>query len=355
VAQDRRATGVPPSNRRGTPSKSEAAQVTVGIDRASASAPVEDFNPDLSAWDTSITAHPGTPRASRSLSATVELPGGARAFVGVREIADHPRWRFWGKVEVNPSRVVDPEGHSLARVEDVAPVLGEVVGAAGQLVALAVPVDEMRVKRLDVARDFDGVTEPAPMLRSLASVHRPWSRLNLMHADAKRNGAQTLMVGARSSGVVRLYDQHAAYGRPPGSLRFEAECRSPWLQTYGDIKTIADVTPINVARLGLNRWEWSAMGVEVPKDFGALFHRVRAEGWSAAQSHGFIGWLVLGHHGMGRDADMSSATLAKYRRMQRHIGLSAPADVDALMSTVQVVSRLDFESGREVLTIGKAS
>ena len=50
-------------------------------------------------------------------------------------------------------------------------------------------------------------------------------------------------------------------------------------------------------------------------------------------------------------SDTSRATLAKYRKLQRELGIAAPA-YSGLM--IEVVRRLDWDSGREVVGVKAA-
>ncbi len=47
----------------------------------------------------------------------------------------------------------------------------------------------------NVARDFQNVTHGSQLVGGLASVPRPWARLNRMYFDSSKNGVQTSMVG----------------------------------------------------------------------------------------------------------------------------------------------------------------
>jgi hypothetical protein len=312
----------------------------VGVDRLSCSFPVAEYDEDPTAWDSVALKAPGTPHQRLTLSRTVDVVDGCKAFVGVQEVPDNPSERWWGKVELNPSRVVDPGGHGLASVGDLPDVMLATLRGAGAVVTPAAALDEMNVKRVDVARDFTEVDDATPMLRALGSVHRPYSRLNLLHADSQRNGAQTLMVGARSAGLVRLYDQHAAYGSPVGSLRFEAECRD-WSARLADVRKFSDLSQESVTALAVDRWEWSAFGVEVASSLATLLREVVAAGVVGRLATGFVSWLVEQSAGV-EVCERSKATLAKYRRLQRQLRLAAPSDMH---SSLSVVRWLDLDEG----------
>jgi hypothetical protein len=272
-----------------------------------------------------------------------------QAFVGVREVPGHQSVRWWGKIECNPSRIVEPGGYGLASIAQLRPAVERVAVAAGALIE---PEDEdvagWSVKRLDVARDFDGIDQAPTLIRALAPIHRPYSRRNLVHADPSRHGAQTLMVGS-GAGVVRLYDKHAETSgvAPVGSLRWEAECRSGWLSAYGGVKRLGDVNDERAGLLARDRWEWSQMGAEVAGDLSRLVGRVRASDLSVREQRAFLGWIVEQAAGACWEPP-SSRTLAKWRTVQRDLGIVAPTDLE---TTGAVLRRLDWESGREVLRV----
>ena len=171
-------------------------------------------------------------------------------------------------------------------------------------------------------------------------------------ADPKGNGAQTLDVGSGAAGGVRLYNKHVETEgeAPEGTVHWETQARAAWAKNYGGIKVLADVSTESVERLAQDRWEWSHMGAEIAGSIGRLVEVVGQSGPTKAQQNSFIGWLVKQAGGVDC-SDASRATLAKYRRLQREVGIAAPAD---LGSMVEVVRRLDWASGREVVGVKAA-
>ncbi len=315
--------------------------------------PLRSFEPDLSAWRMTSETDPGSPGRVLSLMGSVPVGEGddqVQVFVGVRQVPDHPSCQWWGKAEFNPSRIADPGGYGLASVSQLRPAVHAV---AKQLTALVEPEDHntgsWSVKRLDLARDFSGIEQAPTLIRALAPIHRPYARLNLVHADASRLGAQTLMVGAATAGVARLYDKHAetSGAAPVGSVRWEAECRAGWLATYGGMKRLQDVDDEAASRLAQNRWEWSQMGAEVAGDLNRLVGRVRDSDMSVREQRAFLGWMVEQASGACWEPP-ARATLAKWRKAQRDLGIASPTD---LVTTGAVMRRLDWETGREVLRV----
>lgn len=317
----------------------------VGCDRLSVSFPIDAHNPDPTDWNSSTTIGPGTPNESENWGGSVKV-NKVPVFVGASFIGAVAKW--FGKVEFNPSRVLDPDGWAVVSVPEAVEVLGEVVDeAARRMLSPAVPsIDQMKVKRVDLTRDFE-VDRGEFYLRGLGSVPRPWARQNFTHHDPKRGNAQTLMVGS-GAGYVRLYDKCAETdGRAPaGTLRWELEGKSAWASNYGGVKTVADLRQgIRVGQLAENRWRWSGMGVEVAAR-SRMVEKVKRSGLSPAKQRGFIGWLTM--MAEGEESPLGSQAAAEYRKLARTLGVTlGPDKLDE--STGGFVGRLDFDSGREVL------
>ena len=340
--------GGSPSNRKRTPSKNEDLLFDLGIDRLSVSFPVYAYQAEPEAWNRRSMASVGPDAETRTLMGSVKV-GGVSVMVGMQErYVDGTMMQRTGKIEYNPSRIVDPDGCGLATLDETADSFDVVLAAAEQLVSPGDEPANFRVKRLDLARDFHGIEQPATLIRGLSCLHRPYARKNLIHADPAKNGAQTIVVGGKQSSV-RLYDKAEetktrANRAEPGTIRWEAENRKGWLSNYGAVERLRDLDPVRVAVLADNRWEWSQMGAEVAGDLARLVERVHESDLTAAERRGFLGWLVEQAAGM-EGGSMSSATLAKYRRLQRRLGIVAPVD---LAGTVTVLRRLDWATGTEV-------
>lgn len=335
------AGAVPLSNRRGTSSFSEE-RVFVGVDRVSVSFPLQAFNSTEGDWSSVTILNPGKD-SQQVRYGTTEPVGGATAFLGVSVIK--ATGQATGKVELNPARVQDSEGWELAGVEAVAPAVLRALRGGKEYFRPSCPAGEAKVRRLDVARDFEGVARSGSRIRALGPLHRPWARRNLVHADPARNGAQTLMVGS-GAGVVRLYDKQAeTKGRAPaGTLRWEAECRTAWLKQYGNVRHLEEVTATSVEELAKDRWEWSAMGCETGA-MGRVYELVRSSGLSDREQATFLGWLW--RQAAGDPWDVAFATAAKWRRWQRELGIVIePGALDDQAGGL--VSRLDWDSGREL-------
>jgi hypothetical protein len=317
----------------------------VGVDRISVSYPVgrAGFDRESEDWARREQVRGGVER----FSGYFEIGPRCTAFVGVEDRPD--RDTAFVKIECNPSRLVDPDGWSVAPAAAASMCVGEVLSlVGGELVALPVEgLGSLRLRRLDAARDFGEVEVPGQLIRGLAPIPRAWARLNLVHADPSKNRAQTLMVGSRTSGVARLYDKHQeSEGRAPvGSVRFEAECRRAWCHKYGGMERLGDVNNGSVAMLARERWEWSGMGSEIFCSGVALLEALDLAGLSPAKKRAFVGWLL--EQSVGVPSPIGKQAASDYRRIQRQLGIVA-ADMFGGQGGKQVFSRLDFDSGTEV-------
>jgi hypothetical protein len=320
---------------------------SVGLDRVSVSFKLDDHCPDLTAWNSVRVSNPGTDQEAQALTAFVPLDGGHQAMIGAQFIPGTGEWV--GKAEFNPSRVIDPDGHSLCPPEALPSILDQVRERASGLVA-ANGSDWMHAnaKRLDVTRDFEGIARPAALLSGLATVHRPWSRKNNLFNDASRAGAQTLSVGGGQSGV-NLYDKHAETkgAVPVGTLRWEARCRSGWLDRYGGIKHMEDITTAGLEALAMDRFDWSGMGAEVSAA-DEVVERVLRSGLTPTEQERLLGYLLC--VSVGREPSKSRTTAAKFRRYARQLGIAL--DPSSLLGNEdQFTARLDWASGTEVLHV----
>lgn len=337
-----RSRAVSPSNRGETTSLSKAS--LVGIDKLALSFRVKDFDVEPSAWSGHADRYSddGT-KIAETFSRTVELGDGASVFCSVlRRFEPSVLAPVHAKVEFNPSRVVDPEGFSLVGVEAS-------MDACGVAVRSALPwvqpfemagYDSYKVRRIDVAKDFQGVMEPGVLIRGLGPIPRKWARRNSVFADPQSHGAQTLSVGS-GAGMVRLYDKYEETGHKveAGTVRWETQARGDWAEKYGAIRTAGDLTEENVAVLAADRWEWSLMGVEIKSTLGVVDLLAQSD-LSEREGTMFLGWLVK--QSTPHAFVPSTATLAKFRKIQREMNIVLGPDA---MTSVGFSSRLDWDSG----------
>jgi hypothetical protein len=336
------------SNRRELTSKNEGCDAITGIDWLTLSFPVEESVGDSDAWDHSKVVQPGQPDATFTSDVRLPLFGGGSVRLGLTTTRPGSRYRQWGKLEYNPSRVVNPDGWELVSVDDALTTIDLVAqSVATRVVPVNKDVRSWRTKRIDVARDFIGVDNPSGLLRSLAIVNPKWARRSHLFTNPQRGGAQTLQVGSKA-GYVRLYDKYQETKglAPSGTVRWEVEARA-WASSYGAIETLGDINKDTVGALAANRWEWSQMGSEVAGTMSQVISRISHADISPAKARGFLGWLV--QESVGADtSDISSGTLAAYRKLRHHLGIAVPAD---LRSMSDIGRRLDWESGKEVVSV----
>jgi hypothetical protein len=308
-----------------------------GVDRLAVTFPLRSWEDRPGRWDEEKVRH-----GERSWSSY--LPLGERCGVHVVAFESAGPARWYGRVDGNPARFVDPDGVGTCPPERAYEVGVAMVGVARELLEPAAMADEWNVTRLDVARDFT-VARPDFYVRGLQYHPRPWARRSFVHHDPSRGGAQTLCVGS-NAGTVRLYDKHEENPRlaPPGTLRWETEAHKGWLSGYGDVRKLRDVHEATVASLASNRWQWSAMGAEIAAA-DRVVERLLTANVGPAVAHGFLGWAVM--QSVGVAIPMSHTTLAKYRKLQRELGVALEPGAMA----GSFVGRLDFETGREVLRV----
>ena len=313
----------------------------LGVDRLSASFRLDDFEADPSRWGSYRQVFRQGKHESDAFSAQIALNFRTAVRVDVIRSVDGP---VIGRVEFNPSRVVDPDGVSLCPVALAGDTFVSAVNAARALVepSNVDDLDSYSLTRVDVAKDFDCGSSPSPLIRGLAPIPRKFSRKNLVHADPSRNGAQTLLVGSFKSGSVRLYDKSAETQGvvPEGVVRWECEARRDWIRRYGDMKSVGDLVSRGVEVLGSNRFDWSCMGVEITSRSDMLAV-LDMSGLSAQQGCAFVGWLWAMQ--VGSPIVLSKNTVTKYRKIQRDLNIGSISDWPV------VSMRLDWDSG-EVIT-----
>jgi hypothetical protein len=258
--------------------------------------------------------------------------------------------KVWGKAEMNPARLADPLGCELLEPRLLGPAVDAMWRRLHELIQPDCDVLDANVRRLDVSRDFRGITSPSLFVSGLGPIQRPWARRSFTYNDPGRGDAETLFVGSGAGGV-RLYDQHQAYaekGAPEGSLRWEVEARKDWLAKVGVAK-VGDLDPFRVRRLAAERWEWSAMGQPVSGPVHAvdvLRRAVAEKTITRSVANRLVGTYVMDALG---GPGVSRATEYRYRAIAKRIGIGAGA-LFAEGGVQRVAARLDFDSGTEILT-----
>lgn len=333
---DVRSSGVP-SSRSEDRTDSSFLPPGAGIDKIALTFPVADWERDVTAWERADSRDPGLASERLALSTLAPIPGvGACVFVSL-----HPTPRgAWGRIEWNPSRLVDACGFSLASVSAALETALAPWRVMTDLLAPASTMEHALVKRLDVARDFN-VTNAAPILGALLHVPRRWARTAVSWIDPRTGRVQSIRVGGRSA-LVRLYDKQAESPSlvPTPLLRWEAQADHQWLRTYGGIKRLADLTEPAVGQLAANRWAWSRMGDPVTGLHG-LVAAASKLGLSQSRECSFMGFLML--TSLGARPLLSGRTSKEYERLARTLGAlpAPPWDFTAAV-------RLDWLAGSEV-------
>lgn len=316
----------------------------VGLDRLSLSFPLRRMPAPSLFSEASYSYESGRHR----LVAPLSDGEGRSLHVSVSTVDGKP----WARLDANPARLADPRGYSLLPLVE-APLAVEAMLAVAEesgLVERSCDVEDVRVTRVDVARDYSGVTAPAVFVHGLRNVKRPYAKRVGVWSSAQQGNAQTLHVGS-GAGMVRLYDQFEAYadkGAPRGSMRFEVEARKGWLREKFGVTTVMDMTTAALEDVLVNRWEWSRMGDEVAGTVTAaqaLAGKVqRGElTWQAARS--YLGALQLESAGVGHG--LSSRQAKRYRSVMHGLGIAACVSADEV-PVVDYAARLDFKTGTEV-------
>lgn len=317
----------------------------VGIDRLSISFPVKRWA-EPSRWDSHQYRYAD---GRQTVAATIRpTDSGPEVMVGVQTVNGRP----WGKVECNPARLYDPEGCELLPPRLLGAAATVLWAAGRELTEPDCSADEARVTRLDVARDFRGVTSPTLYVDGLAPLRRPYARRSFTYHDPQRANAQTLFVGSKAGGV-RLYDQHAAYahkGAPEGSLRWECEARRDWLARFG-VRQAGELDAVAVAELAADRWEWSRMGETVTGPVNAV--QVAMAAVASGEVKRSVATRLLGEmlvQSFGYERQTHRATDWRHRELIGRLGLTTGALWSDDLSR-QAVGRLDFETGTEFLEL----
>lgn len=258
---------------------------------------------------------------------------------------------YYASIATNPARLCDPNGWSLAPVGMIADLLGAVWEYLEAQIGVEIPLDQARVSRLDVARDFTSVMAPDRFLNRL-SLDYMTSRHLTGHAYRGRNGGKTLTWVTKSAGRISLYDKTRESGdlAPPGTLRFEVQAHG-WLTRYGnDIRHVGDITPVAAESLLRERWTASRMGTPVTsadRFVSDLQKVIREQGLGSTVYRNVRAYALDLVDGQDIPADLqpSDTTRRKYNAIIAKVG-SLPS---AGIGDGKKLSYLDLDEGREVV------
>lgn len=317
------------------------------MDKVSVSFPVARVADDRQWSRLSVRNHSEGQEVTRSDS--VEVVEGVHAMIGVRDIGATDQQ--WAKVELNPSRVLDPKGWSAEAggMETLATLDAAISKAMseGYFEPMIGSVEEANLKRLDTCRDFRNVEHPSFLIGGLIGVHRNYARQARVFYDPNRNGAQTLVVGGKRN-QVRLYNKdEETGGEAAGVVRWEGLNREDWLEEHGAMSKAGDVTDERIEQIGRDRFEWSGMGMRVVSSAQMVTEQIGTLDLSPAKKRHVLGYLLESAYGL--PTKMSRTTAAEYRRIVREAGVVMA--LDGLEETERYSVHLDLDQGREVVSV----
>jgi hypothetical protein len=257
---------------------------------------------------------------------TVEAPYGAVWTVGFNGSV------VW--VHGNPSRVTDPTGTSLRPLVQVMEALGEWWEVLCRVAHPEGSFKDMRVSRIDIARDFHDVRCFDDHRKALKRKRPPYARV----VDSYRNNGNTdngITVGSKS-GKVKLYekDRHTAHGdrgAVPGDMRFEIEMGEGWLVKMAGAKpSVGTLGHELLAAAAQRRWDWSGVGATLHlADLQAvrreILHQQRAGDLHWATATGMLALLLSDD--VEDPPIVQSRTVKRYRKLLDgiHDGIGAGA------------------------------
>lgn len=252
-----------------------------------------------------------------------------------------------GFVEFNPSRWLDPTGWSPAPLLQAQSVIGLVWESVSSVFEPTVELSEAQVRRLDIARDFEGVSQPNHYLMRLDTNARAIRTLQRTHFVSGKNEGWTIQLTNASGKHIRLYDKHRqTQGRAPeGTVRFEIELHK-WLTNNGsNIKTVPDITPEAVSRAA--RYWWNESGFGAPLTTPDEIYRHICGSLDGKRNSASLATSVYGYYRRKQEGDetldLSSSTRRFYEQTLRLAEASLLRDC-ASRST----RALNLETGREV-------
>ena len=304
----------------------------IGIDKLALSFPISRIVQNREVWD---SVYPGRAKAQDYLDYPYTSFDVSAGYVG-------PGLRC--TVEYNPSRVIDPTGHSLCTTDDLFSTVAPILDQLGGRVVLEGDVNDALVRRLDVALDFK-VADPQFFLTGLRPLHRKNGANPSLWFDEKSGAALSLRIGTsraakpRRPNHITLYDKHIKAGTPEteGVLRWEMSGRT-WPKDYGGIRTLSDMTPGRIAFLALDRWDWSRMGDVVVSE-AEFVDRVYATEWSTDMKRDrFLGQSLGELH--GKNVFGSESAREEFNKTQKALGITA-SEKPGLARRLDLLARTD--------------
>lgn len=252
------------------------------------------------------------------------------------------------RLEVSiPSAV---RGHNVvaATATEAAAVLEEAFHLAGEYVTWECAWRDLHVSRLDLVRDFTGVSDPSTLI-SVLSGHRP-SRTSGTTRYTQVGAHQTLVHEVPRRWRASLYDKAAEVADHSGSapeevvmaagrLRFEAQLRRPALKGR-HVHTAEDLDQGALTYIAKAWFDRCRFGSPIRHRAG---FRERYNAYPGPKKElRDIDWVLRCRH-EGLDDGQSRTTRAKYLALAEKHGLTWPS-----VETQGAGVRLDFNSARLV-------
>lgn len=209
----------------------------------------------------------------------------------------------------------------------------------------------LRVLRVDLVRDFEGVIDHGLLLRGLETTPRNRCYHGQLHSHGGE--PETLTFGVHSWSIT-LYDKHAESKgvAPKGRLRCEVRLRErrlgqKWTQERGGaIRVVSDISEDRMEQLARASFDLAGLGSRVVSKPEAL--RRASELPLKPQERAAL-MLVLECDGGGLRSGFDAKTVRKYRKLARDNGLQIRPDE----SRTEVW--LDWDAGVGRTVEGRAS
>jgi hypothetical protein len=205
-----------------------------------------------------------------------------------------------------------------------------------------VSLEEVQVRRIDIAQNFHDIAHPARYVLGLESVPRPNARKNYLYRGTT-GLPQTLEAGS-NAGWVRLYDKGLEDPgvAPPGTMRVEVEAHRGWAERYGPIYTTADLTSENVVKIFLNRMRWFGVENEVMTFETARKEIYFSNALGTRRKMAMVQYMYNLED--GKPPGVSKRTISDYKSILRDLGIG-PMRVGGADRSI---TRLDLASGTEI-------
>ena len=308
-------------------------------------------------------AGPGDLRGANAQVVKLDEPGEGWIYSAPLDVGGFVSWGVAGKAAVELSVPKAQDGHNVYGLE--LPAALAVARVAFEQAAERVPAvdgfESCMVNRVDLVRDFDGVTRQMETLRSFSTLKPKGRATSRLYQDASRGGAPTLTVG-NGARHGTLYDKQAecrgkgesakVISMAEGRLRFEARIRKYQLRKSG-IGQVVDLEERKLQAMRRQVFEWVGYDREVTGMSKVLASVMSNGELSQREKLSAIGYFVATAHGVPTGDVVSKNTATKYRRVAEELGLILdPNSADELGTCLL---RLDYDRGREVVEFRKAS